>query len=83
MNARTSILAAANPVDSLFNEKKTIIENLRLPPSLISRFDLIFLILDIPNEKRDKCLAKHLLDLYSKGNVEVEEKNILDTHFFS
>ena len=46
LNARTSVLAAANPVDSQWNKNKTIIENLQLPHTLLSRFDLIFLILD-------------------------------------
>jgi DNA replicative helicase MCM subunit Mcm2 (Cdc46/Mcm family) len=46
LNARTSVLAAANPEGSKYDHKKNIVENLNLPPSLISRFDLIYLVSD-------------------------------------
>ena len=46
LNARTSVLAAANPVESAWNSNKTIVENIQLPHTLMSRFDLIFLVLD-------------------------------------
>lgn len=65
LNSRTAILAAANPVDSKYDPKKSVIENINLPPSLLSRFDLIFLMLDVPNEVSDKLLATHILDFYS------------------
>ena len=52
LNARTSILAAANPIESQWNSKKTIVENIQLPHTLLSRFDLIFLILDPQDEVR-------------------------------
>lgn len=65
LNSRTAILAAANPVDSKYDPKKSVIENINLPPSLLSRFDLIFLMLDVPNEANDKLLATHILDFYS------------------
>jgi hypothetical protein len=41
LNARTSILAAANPVQSKYNPRLSVVENLNLPPSLLSRFDLV------------------------------------------
>ena len=47
---RTSILAAANPCDGHYNRAKTVSENLRLKPALLSRFDLIFVLLDKPDE---------------------------------
>ncbi len=65
LNSRTAILAAANPVDSKYDPKKSVIENINLPPSLLSRFDLIFLMLDVPNENTDRRLATHILDFYS------------------
>lgn len=46
LNSRTAILAAANPVESKYNPRRSIVENIRLPPTLLSRFDLIYLILD-------------------------------------
>lgn len=63
LNARTSILAAANPVDSQWNKQKNIVENVHLPPTLLSRFDLIFLVLDPQDEEYDRRLARHLVKL--------------------
>jgi DNA replication licensing factor MCM4 len=65
LNSRTAILAAANPVNSKYDPKKSVIENINLPPSLLSRFDLIFIMLDVPNEASDRLLATHILDFYS------------------
>merc|ERR1712002_634848 len=70
LNARTSVLAAANPVDSQWNKNKTIIENLQLPHTLLSRFDLIFLILDPQDELFDRRLANHLVSLYHADGGE-------------
>lgn len=46
LNARTAILAAANPLKSRYDPKKSVIENINLPPTLLSRFDLIYILLD-------------------------------------
>lgn len=64
LNARTSILAAANPSESQWNKNKNIIDNVQLPHTLLSRFDLIFLILDPQDEVFDRRLASHLVSLY-------------------
>jgi len=50
--ARTSILSAANPVGGHYNRGKTISENLRMGNALLSRFDLVFILMDKPNEVR-------------------------------
>ncbi|KAJ1512852.1 hypothetical protein HMI56_003436 [Coelomomyces lativittatus] len=65
LNARTSILASANPIKSKFDVKLTLMENIHLPPSLLSRFDLVFVLLDFPNEVYDRQLAHHLVHLYT------------------
>ncbi len=67
LNARTSVLAAANPIESQWNKSKTIIENIQLPPTLLSRFDLIFLLLDPQDEAYDRRLAHHLASWYQYG----------------
>ncbi|CAE7843375.1 MCM4, partial [Symbiodinium microadriaticum] len=54
LNARTSILASANPVDSRYNPNMSVVENIKLPPTLLSRFDLIYLVLDKPNAESDR-----------------------------
>merc|ERR1712002_458975 len=76
LNARTSVLAAANPVDSQWNKNKTIIENLQLPHTLLSRFDLIFLILDPQDELFDRRLGRHLVSLYYRSEASVEETSM-------
>uniref|UniRef100_A0A915N2V6 DNA helicase n=1 Tax=Meloidogyne javanica TaxID=6303 RepID=A0A915N2V6_MELJA len=73
LNARTSILAAANPVDSQWNKRKNIVENVHLPPTLLSRFDLIFLVLDPQDEEYDRRLAKHLFVLMLDLGREPEQ----------
>jgi DNA replicative helicase MCM subunit Mcm2 (Cdc46/Mcm family) len=67
LNARTSVLAAANPIESQWNKSKTIIDNIQLPPTLLSRFDLIFLLLDPHDEAYDRRLAQHLASWYQYG----------------
>jgi len=71
LNARTCVLAAANPCESQWNANKTIIENIQLPHTLMSRFDLIFLILDPKCKDYDERLARHLIAMYHNQ----EEKN--------
>ena len=51
--ARTSILAAANPIGGRYDRSKTVIENLNMSEPMLSRFDLVFLLLDQPNEVKN------------------------------
>ncbi len=60
LNARTSILAAANPVYGRYNTRLSAVENINLPAALLSRFDIMFLLLDTPSRERDSRLAKHV-----------------------
>lgn len=60
LNARVSILAAANPVYGRYNPKKSIEHNVQLPAALLSRFDLLWLITDQPNHDNDLKLAQHI-----------------------
>ena len=59
-----SVLAGANPVGSRYNPRLSVIDNIHLPPSLLSRFDLIYLILDKASAENDKRLAHHLVSMY-------------------
>ena len=60
LNARTTILAAANPLYGRYNTKISVHENINLPAALMSRFDHIFLLLDKPDQDMDADLAKHV-----------------------
>eukprot|EP00850_Spirogloea_muscicola_P009090 SM000050S17015 [mRNA] locus=s50:406082:412127:+ [translate_table: standard] len=60
LRARTSVLACANPAGSRYDPRASVIDNIRLPPTLLSRFDLIYLVLDKADEATDRRLARHL-----------------------
>ncbi|CAG8478631.1 6382_t:CDS:10, partial [Scutellospora calospora] len=77
LNARTSVLASANPVESKYNPKFSIVKNIDLPPTLMSRFDLIYLVLDKVDWNADKKLAKHLVSLYREDNPNVARTDML------
>ncbi|KAJ2556987.1 MCM DNA helicase complex subunit [Coemansia sp. RSA 1933] len=78
LNARCSILAAANPVDSKWNRDLSIVENMNLPPTLVSRFDLVFIVLDTVDETMDRRMARHIVGLYLDGDA-VEDDADTDT----
>ncbi|CAK1540076.1 unnamed protein product [Leptosia nina] len=71
--ARATVLAAANPSAGSYNRAKTVAENLKLNSALLSRFDLVFILLDQPDEKTDALLSEHVLALHSgsKGKKKV------------
>eukprot|EP00775_Hariotina_reticulata_P002347 gene2347-2653_t len=64
LNARTSILACANPKGSRYIPDMSLAENINLPPTLLSRFDLVYLVLDQRDNEKDRKLAKHLISLF-------------------
>lgn len=75
LNARTSILAAGNPRYGRYLPNRSIAENVNLPPTILSRFDLIFVIKDVPNSDRDLKLAKYITETHRKFE---EIKPIID-----
>lgn len=70
LNARTSILASANPIGSKYNPNLPVPQNIDLPPTLLSRFDLVYLVLDRIDESNDRRLAKHLVGMYLEDTPE-------------
>ncbi|XP_059842238.1 DNA helicase MCM8 isoform X1 [Hypanus sabinus] len=67
--ARTSILAAANPVGGHYSKAKTVSENLKMGSALLSRFDLVFILLDTPNEDHDNLISEHVMALHAGKNA--------------
>ena len=76
LNARTSILAAANPMYGKYDPFKNITENVNLPVPLLTRFDLIFVVRDIPSKERDSRIAKHILNLHRTSGSDT--KSLID-----
>lgn len=73
LNARCSVLAAANPILGSYNDRMSVQDNIKLPESLITRFDLIFITLDEYNADKDDRISKHVLKMHIS-----EEKNEAD-----
>jgi replicative DNA helicase Mcm len=64
LNARTSILSAANPMYGKYDPFKNITENVNLPVPLLTRFDLIYVIRDMPEREKDSRIAGHILEIH-------------------
>ncbi len=79
LNARTSMLAAANPALGRYDPNRTVAENINLPITLLSRFDLIFILKDQPSREYDSRLTEHILKLHSEGGEAV--KTPIDPNF--
>jgi replicative DNA helicase Mcm len=72
LNARCSIIAAANPKFGRYIPNRGTADNIQLPVTILSRFDLIWIVQDKPNEQRDGIKAEHILRLHSVGVTEKE-----------
>ncbi|ODQ80121.1 hypothetical protein BABINDRAFT_171169 [Babjeviella inositovora NRRL Y-12698] len=84
LNARTSILASANPINSRYDPNLPVTSNIDLPPPLLSRFDLVYLILDKVDENLDRKLAQHLTSMYLEDTPEnVSRTEILPVEFLT
>lgn len=64
LNARTSILAAANPIGGRYDRKRTLRANVAMSAPIMSRFDLFFVVLDECDEKTDLNIAKHIVNVH-------------------
>ncbi|OJD37066.1 dna replication licensing factor mcm4 [Diplodia corticola] len=84
LNARTSILASANPIGSKYNPNLPVPQNIDLPPTLLSRFDLVYLVLDRIDEQNDRRLARHLIGMYLEDNpANAAAKEVLPVEFLT
>lgn len=72
LNSRCSVLAAANPKFGRFDSYKSIAEQIDLPSTILSRFDLIFVVEDKPDTERDKKLARHILNIHKEDSIPFE-----------
>ncbi|CAK0784982.1 hypothetical protein CVIRNUC_008187 [Coccomyxa viridis] len=69
LNTRTTLLAAANPAYGRYDPRRSPAENIALPAALLSRFDLMWLILDKADQDQDRRLASHVLSVHKEGHA--------------
>ncbi|KAG7280751.1 hypothetical protein CRUP_037681 [Coryphaenoides rupestris] len=73
LNARCSVLAAANPVYGRYDQYKSPMENIGLQDSLLSRFDLLFIMLDQMDPESDMEISEHVLRMHRYRNPGEQE----------
>ncbi|KRW99547.1 P-loop containing nucleoside triphosphate hydrolase [Pseudocohnilembus persalinus] len=73
LNARASILAAANPVFGRYDTSKSLKQNLDMSAPIMSRFDLFFVVLDQQDQNNDKNIANYILNLHQNGEEALED----------
>jgi len=64
LNSRCSVLAAANPVFGRYDDLRSASENIDLMTTILSRFDLIFIVRDVRDEERDKAICRHVMGVH-------------------
>ncbi|CAF1608874.1 unnamed protein product, partial [Didymodactylos carnosus] len=69
--ARTCVLACANPVGGHYDKSKTVAENLKMKGPILSRFDLVFILIDRPNDELDFRLSEHVLAMHNRSTSNV------------
>lgn len=78
LRAQTAVLAAANPKFGRFDPQEMIAKQVNLAPSLLNRFDVLFILRDLPNKERDESIAMHVLEEHKQGvERDIIEKDLL------
>ncbi|KAJ2927898.1 hypothetical protein H1R20_g9216, partial [Candolleomyces eurysporus] len=79
LNARTSILAAANPIGGRYDRKKSLRANLQMSAPIMSRFDLFFVVLDECDERIDKNIAQHIVNIHRYQDQAIQPEFSTET----
>ncbi|AGN26346.1 hypothetical protein A3207_00635 [Candidatus Methanomassiliicoccus intestinalis] len=76
LNSRASVLGAANPKFGRFEDTIPFSEQIDMPPALLSRFDLIFVIIDKPDEARDRSTSTHIISTHRRGSARQQRNDL-------
>jgi len=76
LNSRSSVLAAANPINGTFDELKSMNDNLTMPTTILSRFDLIFIVLDVKDRNKDLSIARHVIGVHIDASTSCGDDSI-------
>jgi replicative DNA helicase Mcm len=81
LKSRCAVIGAANPKTGRFDDFAPIVQQINMPPPLLSRFDLIFSLRDRPNKETDERIARHILGTHRAGEVHMARKRNPDGSF--
>ncbi|KAI0567078.1 DNA replication licensing factor MCM8 [Gracilaria domingensis] len=70
LSARTTVIAAANPVGGHYDRSRTVCENLKIALPLLSRFDLVFILMDKADKARDRFISEHVMKMFGMRSSE-------------
>lgn len=76
LKSRCALLGAANPKYGRFDRYEGLAEQISMPPALLSRFDLIFILLDTPNSSLDSRIANHILQSHYAGELHEQREKL-------
>lgn len=79
LKSRCALLGAANPKFGRFDRYEPIAKQINMPPALLSRFDLIFILTDEPSVSRDTAIAEHILKAHYAGQLSMRRDNVLNS----
>jgi len=81
LKSRASVLAAANPIGGHYNRRKTVCENLKMATALLTRFDLVFILLDKPDDGHDRKISEHIMRTHALASNLADTSVISDDMF--
>lgn len=70
LNSRAAVLAAANPVFGRYDDDRSAAENIDFLPTILSRFDLIFIVRDVRDQQRDEAMCRHVLRIHMNAQSD-------------